>query len=709
MATSSKSCGKVDGARMRAKDAHNVKREEETPNIPTLKKYKCTSIKNAAYLNKAEVDDAQQETIKTEDTEKEALVVRSVDVSRDSNINVKRVSKPTASSDQTPKSSKGKGKYEKETVRCQEKISAEESNRLSKNNGTFSGKIVSKSGSSLDLIPMPCQFTEKTENMPARVVQQKDVESSTASYMLSRKVHGSLKPPSASSSWKKSKISKTDSVSDNRPSLEKIKQLENAAGTVLGEGSVTSRISSMAKDSENSLTIKRDECTRQDCAPEYTLTNRSPSHAGEEILKEVTYPSDRKEELHSTNSILSTHNKPFNSFTQNIFSQSLFDDVLDDQSTKDDLSDVCEPSNRQGDNIKKNLSKTVTEIVPSNANDTCEHIYRSEDQKQKSLVNNHRGKRSAEDLVTLSDVGRSARNSLGRGSTDLLPNNTMKSQVTNEIKQGVSHNSSFSIDTSTDILIGNTLHRNDQISLKESEEEMRAKSNSPKTVAGIKELLKIPPNSLPKIFNVEEKAEDGKFSTYGIQDVPSQQAEVEMPSKSIVSAQFSLAGIHGNRMSCLNDFESRFLLEETDRQLERLEPLSSPSINNTTFAEYNPVSENELLEQQAEEMQPEITDDLLIDLPQIFANELEAFDVRSECEKESNSEIKKFENLQFFEDDNSSNFEDLLLSQPSSIHSQNPLCEGHTSQGCTPIKREICLQARNCFFVYICLSCFERQ
>ena len=702
MATSSKSCDKDDGARMRAKHAQDLQREKETPNISTSKKYKCTSLKHTAYFNKAVVNDAQQEAIKTEDTEKEPLVTKSAGLSRDNDINVNKiVSKPTTSLDQTPNTSKGKVEnYEKEKAKYQEEISAEESNRLSEDNSTVSGKIIAGLESPLDLIPMPRQFTNKTENTSARVLKQKDEENSTATCMLSRKAHDSHKRRSASNGWKKSKISKADSVSDNQASLKKRKQLENAAGSVPGNGSVISRISSMAKDSVNSSTIKRDECTLQDLSSEYITTNMSPSQAEKGVFKKITTPfEDRKEELHPTNSILSTHDKPFECFTQNIFSQSLFDDVFDDQITKDDLSGVCESSIRQGNNNEKNVSKTVTRIMTSNDNDTCEQIYSGEDQKRKSFVNNNRKKQSAEDL---SDLGRSASNSLGRGSTDLLPNNAMQSDVTTEIKEAVSYNSSFSIDTSTDILQSNTLQRNDQVSLEENEEKVRANFSSPKTVAGITKLSsKTSHNRLPNIFNAGEKAGDDKFSTNGIKDAPSQQAEVDVPSMSTVSANFAQAEIHGNPSSLVDDFESGFLLQETDWQLGTQEQPSFPLIDNITNAEYNPVSKNVLLKEQAEEMQLELTDDMLADLPQKFTNELEAFDVRSESEKktiegkdrkQTNSVQKKYKNLQFFKDGSSSSFEDLLLAQPSLVHSQNPPCEDHFSQECTPIKREICLQ-----------------
>ena len=681
MARSSKSCGRMDRARIKTKHAQILKRKQETPTISISNKDKSNIIENPAYTNKTEINDITIGVVKMEDTQNRGLATSGVDLTRDNKFNVHEgVPKATTSLDQTPKTSREKtDSYKKKKVRRQGEVSRERSISISKDKGTISGEMVFKLGSSTDIKPIPSQFTEQAGSLTTRILEQDDAENPTP-----RIIHVSLKFPSANSSWQKSMNSKTASVSNKQASLERVKQIENIA--VTGENSTAPKTSPVPENRKSSSGTKSGECKRQDSAPERSSTNASSSHAKKELFKDDVNHFEDSKELYST---FSYNNKPLHSFSQNLFSQSLFDDI-DDQSARNNFSDVCGPSTT-------NIWKIGTEMLTSK--DKSGEIHNGEDQKHENSGKNNGKMESAKDLMTSSNLGRSACTSLDRGCTDLSSNNAMQSEKASEIKRAVGDNCSFMIDTSTDILLSNTVETDKQISMKRNDEKMKAKSSRSENVAKVMELL--PPNCSPGILNVGEEAEDGKLSANVKEDASSKQAEKE---------------IHGTLPSCLDDFESRFLLKETDRQLEKQEP-ASPSIKENTIAEYNPIAEGVLLKQQAEEMQPELIDDMSMELPQIFANELGAFDAKSESEKQSakgegkkqtNNVSKELKNLQLFKNEESFDFEDLLLSQPSPLLSQNAFRESHPGQESSHIKREICLQASNLssYFCHFSLTLF---
>ena len=728
--TSSKSCSMIDGARMKAKFTPNLKREQESEikeiasALSSSNEDKSSSIKNAAQVNKTEENNIEVEPHKTEGVaQKEVLATRHIGLSKENSFNANEVvSKRTL--DLTPKTSlfadEKPENYKKETI-IQNEISATGSNGLPKDNS----KIVSKPRITLNLTPKTSLFGEKkTENTPARIPEQKSVGRLTKPLKFSRKARSSLKFPPASTSWRKSEIPNTVFVSGKRQSLGKIKQIEDIAETVLGENSVLYENCCEAKESENNTDTKHAECKLQDCgANKCTSTNTTRSQANDNRVecgeqkpskpgsKPLEDRNERNEKLLSTQSTVSTHSQQFHNFSQNIFSQSLFDDVLGDQSATDDLSDICEPSTTKMGNNQTNTCEVGVAIVP--VNNKSEQIYNGKDEKQNYMLKTK--EKTKPNLITSSNLKRSACNSSGRRSiaTEILTSNAI--QFDEDSKEIVKADHLCSkTDTLSDISPGNTLQGDDPKSPKENEERKTMNSNISTGAAEISELSSnLPSNSLPQMLSIGDETEDVKLSTNVLENAPFQPGENAMPPisslRKITSANVAKTETGNNQVSDVDGFNSRLLLEETDRQLERQENTTSQSIksiNNNMAADYNKVSEHEddLLKQQTERLQPEFVEDMLTDFPQIddiFANELGIFDTRSESKTESvesedrkqtNTVSQELKNLQFIKDKNSFICDELLLSQPSSPFLQNVPFEGHSSQGVTPIEREICLQ-----------------
>ena len=718
--TSSKSCSRTDGARMKAKCTPNLKREQESEikeiasAISSSNEDKFSSIENAAQVNKTEENNIEVEPRKTEGVgQEEVLATRRIGLSKE-NSSFKVVSKKTTTEN-----------YKKGTI-IQKEVSATRSNGLSKDNS----KIVSKPGITLNLTPKTRLFGEKeTENRPARILEQKNVGRLTKPLKFSRKARSSLKFPPASTGWRKSEIPNTVSVSGKRQSFGKIKQIEDIAETALGENSVLYENFCEAKESENNTDTKHAECKLHDCgANKRTSTNttrsqgndnrvesgeQEPSKPGSKPLNEKILSTHRNEKLLCTQSTVSTHCQQFHNFSQNIFSQSLFDDVLGDQSSTDDLPDICEPSTTKMGNNQTNTCEVGVAIVP--VNNKRGQIYNGKDEKQNYVLKTK--EKMKPNLITSSNLKRSACNSSGRRSiaTEILTSNAIQlDEDSKEIGKAEDHHLCSKTDTS-DISPGNTLQGDDPKSPKENEERKTMNSNISTGAAEISELSSnLPSNSLPQMLNIGDETEDVKLSTNVLEDAPFQPGENAMPtissSRKITSAKVAQPATGNNQVSDMgDDCNSRFLLKETDRQLERQENKSSQSINDNMAAEYNKVLEHEgaLLEQQTEGLQPEFVEDMLTDFPQIddiFANELGVFDTRPESKtasveskdrKQTNTVFRELKNLQFIKDKNSFNFDELLLSQPSSPFPQNVPFEGHSSEGVTPIEREICLQVSN--------------
>jgi hypothetical protein len=217
MGASSKSCSRVDGARMKAKFTPNLRSEQENEikikevasTISSSNEDKSSSIKNAAQVNKTDVNDIEVEPHKTEVKQKKVLATRSVGLLKENNFNaIERVSKSRASLDLTPKTSlfsnEKRVNYRKETVRYKKGVSGARSDDFYKDNRTISSETVSKPASSLDLTPKTCPFTEKkVENTPVCVPEQKNVGKLTTCHKLSRKIPSSLQFAVASSGWQK--------------------------------------------------------------------------------------------------------------------------------------------------------------------------------------------------------------------------------------------------------------------------------------------------------------------------------------------------------------------------------------------------------------------------------------------------------------------------------------------------------------------------
>jgi hypothetical protein len=698
---------------MKAKFTPNLKREQESEikeiacAISSSNEDKFSSIENAAQVNKTEENNIEVEPRKTEGVgQEEVLATRRIGLSKE-NSSFKVVSKQ-----------KNPENYKKGTI-IQKEVSATRSNGLSKDNS----KIVSKPGITLNLTPKTRLFGEKeTENRPARILEQKNVGRLTKPLKFSRKARSSLKFPPASTGWRKSEIPNTVSVSGKRQSFGKIKQIEDIAETALGENSVLYENFCEAKESENNTDTKHAECKLHDCgANKRTSTNTTRSQANDNRVecgeqrpskpcsKPLEDRNERNEKLLSTQSIVSTHCQQFHNFSQNIFSQSLFDDVLGDQSATD-LSDICEPSTTKMGNNKTNTCEVGVAIVP--VNNKRGQIYNGKDEKQNYVLKTK--EKMKPNLITSSNLKRSACNSSGRRSiaTEILTSNAIQfDEDSKEIVKAEDHHLCSKTDTLSDISPGNTLQGDDPKSPKENEERKTMNSNISTGAAEISELSSnLPSNSLPQMLNIGDETEDVKLSTNVLENAPFQPGENAMPPisslRKITSANVAKTETGNSQVSDVDGFNSRLLLEETDRQLERQENTTSQSINNNMAADYNKVSEHEddLLKQQTERLQPEFVEDMLTDFPQIddiFANELGVFDTRSESKTESvesedrkqtNTVSQELKNLQFIKDKNSFIFDELLLSQPSSPFLQNFPFEGHSSQGVTPIEREICLQ-----------------
>ena len=358
------------------------------------------SIPNAGDVNKIEMIKPELEQYKSERVApKTEITPGNVCFSKESSLNAKeRNSKPTASLDLTPKT-------RFQSIGCKDE-----------------SKIVFDMVTSLNLPPKKSLLIEnKTENTHLCGEEPKNTRLKKA-FKISRK----------SQSWQKSKITKTDSVSTEQTPSAEIKEVENFQEMALGKyltplenSSEVNHNKSNHKSSKNSKSTN----DKVECTESLQPTFKSSEDGNEGVLS--SRPTDPM------------HNQQFMNFSQNIFSQSLFDDVAEDESKKDDLFDA------NYDPLITNIKTSTVKVSAVNNKQNHQQVCKETDEMKNSTMTYKGSNDCAESNLTTSC------NSV----------NNMKSFPTNAVQFG----GSINILNNTDLLMNETLKDEEKLKMNKND------------------------------------------------------------------------------------------------------------------------------------------------------------------------------------------------------------------------------------------------
>ena len=503
------------------------------------------------------------------------------------------------------------------------------------------------------------------------------------------------------------KTQKTCSFAEKKAENTKIKEVEDTAAT-LGKISSPCGASGKAKDRKNSTDTKQTKCDRPDLLHKRIETSKSPSqtnHNNGESREQKPSRTDsnlleyRKEKVLSSQSIVSTRDQTFiDNFSQNIFSQNLFGDFVENRTTNEDLSDTCEPLTPKRDilaSYTEHDKTTMNELPCSGPATNRKENHGADSYVDKVDVTN---KDAQKGLVCKMDVVNSKEN---------VPCNETNLRSTTSGENAARHHMARESLTLSDMSLSYPF------SLQEKPEKRTANSSILTEGTDTRMLSSKLPcnNSLPQRREMGETVQDEKSSTVVTEDVLTQQAKTDMLLTSSTSslAKVLQAEVGNNQPSQFDECKSHFVIEDTDKKLKEQENVSFQSNADNVVADYNVVSKREdvLFNRESERLQPERIEDLLIDFPEIvdiFTNELRLFDLglaletkptKGDESMQMNTVSQEMKKNQFTTNRYHPDFEKLLLSQPSSPQLQNITCEGRSSHGDNPIVREICLQVSN--------------
>ena len=588
-------------------------------------------------------------------------------------------------------------------IAVDKEVSTARSGIFSKSNGTIINEKVFNPVESLDKTQKTCSFAEKkAENTPKHVPEQKNKRALPRPLRFSPETHVSNFATSGSG-WRTSKIPKKDCVSEEKMSSRKIKEVDDTAAT-LGKISSPCGASGKAKDRKNSTDTKQTKCDRPDLVHKRIETSKSPSqtnHNNGESREQKPSKTDsnlleyRKEKVLSSQSIVSTRDQTFiDNFSQNIFSQNLFGDFVENRTTNEDLSDTCEPLTPKRDilaSYAEHDKTTMNELPCSGPATNRKENHGADSYVDKVDVTN---KDAQKGLVCKMDVVNSKEN---------VPCNKTNLRSTTSGENAARHHMARESLTLSDMSLSNPF------SLQEKPEKRTANSSILTEGTDTRILSSKLPcnNSLPQRREMGETVQDEKSSTVVTEDVLTQQAKTDMllTSSTSSSAKVLQAEVGNNQPSQFDECKSHFVIEDTDKKLKEQENVSFQSNADNVVTDYNVVSKREdvLFNRESERLQPERIEDFP-DIVDIFTNELRLFDLglaletkptKGDESMQMNTVSQEMKKNHFTTNRYHPDFEKLLLSQPSSPQLQNITCEGRSSHGDNPIVREICLQVSN--------------
>lgn len=579
-ATASNSCGRIDSTRTKAK---YTAREQNIVSVSNANTY-SSSCASAAQAKKTKKEHSHAQKTEIVSPKEVSISRSSVVCERDGAINNENVFKPAKSSDWTPntcssfpnKERSDPHKIEKPVV-SQKQVSAARSGGVSKSNvfnekvfkqlesldralktcsfhkkersdsrkteivsqkelsATRSG-VVSKSNGVEEIVfkpvePVTGRIAEKTKNAP-KLVPGHETSALRKSLTLAREAHGS-KFPTPSSSRRKSQILKKDCVVEEQECLRNIKEA-NDVTTDLENISAPHGNSTNSKGGKNSYDTKHTECTRTNSVSEHTVTNRSPSqtkHNKSESGEQEIFEKNSKHE-----STISTGDQKFiDNFSQNIFSQSLFDNFVENG---DDFSDVFEPVTFKGNVLVSNSGHKNATI-----NELTENVS-SYDEPVTNMTGNHWVHGSI-DRIEVMDKG--AKKELVCKIDVLNYKENVPDNKTN--LRSISSKEMPDLALSS-VSVNGTLHRNGEISAQKN--GGTTNSNNFTEVAG-NEVLS---SKLRDVREVGDKVQDEKSPTVVTEDLLTPNATTDMFSRSLTASLTKVvqAKVCSNQSSQLDEW-----------------------------------------------------------------------------------------------------------------------------------------------------------
>lgn len=606
------------------------------------------------------------------------------------------------------KRKKDRSDSDKTEIGLQKEVSTVTGSVVSNSNWAIINEKVFKPVESLERTQKTCSFAEKkVENTPKHVPEQENKRALLQPLTFSRQTHGS-------SGRRKSRIPK-DCVSEEKASSGNIKEV-NDITTALGNISAPYGTSGKAKDIKNSTDTEQAKCNRPDLVPKRIETSRLPSQTNQnkgESEGQKTSKTDslllehRREKVLSSQSIVPTCDQFVDNFSQNIFSQSLFDDFVENRNTNDDLSDIREPLTPKRDILASYTEhdKTTTNGLAKNILSCGEPVTnRKENHGADSCVDRVVGvtkKDAQKELVCKIDHMNSKEN---------VPCKETNLRSTSSKENAAQCHMPRKSDTLSDISMSNPC------SLQEKRQERTANSSILTEGTDIRVLSSKLPcnNSLPQRHKMGQTVPDENSSTVVTEDLLPQQAKTDtvLTSSTTCLANVVRAEVRNNQSSQFDKCKSRLVIEDTDKKLKEQENASFQSNADNVVADYkkDPKREVVLLNQESERLQPERIEDLLIDFPQIvdiFTNELRLCDLglvlkttstEGDESMKMNTVSQEMKKHLFLQNRYSPGFEKLLLSQPLPQLQSIP-CKDRSSHRDNPLVREICLQVSNCSII----------
>ena len=565
-----------------------------------------------------------------------------------------------------------------------------------------SGKIHRSAGNkipeptkSIDLTPRTSlSFDKSVENFQSRNVKQKGPRRLVKSPRCARKVRNYLRFPKMDNNLKEfERPARENTVSGEPKFAETLEKAESNMDESTLEKALKARETLSVVQNLNA------ECTSPDfsrkSAPKDTMQPRTCDNMVESRDRKlpeqstVSLKQDGKERLISSESSMSAGNQQFDGVSENLFSQSLFEDIPVDQSVSgneetlgeifmSDLSYNCGPF-KDG---RRGSQGDALEITDSVQKEVCNEDNEEDDTSVKVIE-------KVVPIETDSTILKSPIfDQLGKTSADATPSKTLQ------------------FDSETIFCKDNVECRTSNI----------LKDVKPSEVTGPVLPLSSSDN-LSKLLKEEdsEETQGGNISTSMKEDAIFQrgktgEATFAMSSiRKIPEAELVLSETSHNQASLMDDF---LLFENTDLKLGVKEHVSSLLMDDYMAVDKeSEISKQEtvLLKRQIEGLKPEAIPKISTDFSQniqFSACKQRVIDSRAQFEVESDGKqgetvSQELKHLQLIQDKIGDDFDELLLSDPLiASQASPPLPEEIPSEGpCgergvgTPFLREICLQA----------------
>lgn len=442
------------------------------------------------------------------------------------------------------------------------------------NNG-FSNDIVPKTATTLNLTPEKNLFTGKrSQHMHTRRSEKINCRSRALSPKPSSNARSSLKTPTINSG-RESKTPKADRGMTEKQSFTKETGFENFSLTAWRENRLP----------ENPC--KGQELKIDTNVKPFDLKRRRDKANDEAKIQNVEQPcvrhtrllSDCNEELPYAEQSVFKDNERFKCISQSIFSQSLFDNVPDDDCAKRPLSDICE-SVVSDETINNLESSSHTGIHLANLGKECRKLCDDKDEKGKyALKNNKKNKCAAADLKQSPISKMSVFNFSALSNSQCVPSNSLLIEINREEVEN------FDLKSTT--LSG--LKSNNVIQKDVPNSPNKLNSDITTSVGEVRESLSnLPANSLPQGSIVFDNTQHLKSSRDQRKDLSSQHGENNVPlissgSKTIL-AKDTYKQTTNDKANCSSNFISPFLLEKTDKPVANQDIVFFPSSGGCSHA-----------------------------------------------------------------------------------------------------------------------------